>query len=66
LVLADGIEAVDEPLVLQALADYEQKNVDFVDAYLAAYAESKSVSVVTQNAKDFAKLGTQSRKPADA
>ena len=50
-----GIETEAKMVVIEALTRFGQKNnVDFVDAYLAAYAKAKKPAhVVTFNTKDF-------------
>lgn len=50
-----GIETEAKMVVIEALTRFGQKNnVDFVDAYLAAYAKAKKPAhVVAFNTKDF-------------
>jgi len=66
LILADGIEADHEQVLLTALDYYDQHHIDFEDAYLAAYAETHSHrGILTFNSKDFAHTSVESYEPAD-
>lgn len=63
---ADGIEAEERDVLLQALRDYEEKNVDFADAYLARHAERLGPPrVCTFDLKHFSRLGVQTLPPGE-
>lgn len=63
---ADGVEAEERDVLLQALLDYEEKNVDFVDAYLARHAERLGPSrVCTFDLKHFLRLGVETVAPGE-
>ncbi|WP_240319230.1 PIN domain-containing protein [Deinococcus wulumuqiensis] len=51
-----GVEAVEGEVVRSALSLYAEKNVDFADAYLAALAQEKGLSVGSFD-RDLGKLG---------
>ncbi|MGO0058822.1 PIN domain-containing protein [Brevibacillus fluminis] len=66
LVEFEGIESPDKRSMTLALQLYEQHNVDYADAYLAAKAEIMGdIQVVTFNTKDFNKLGVNNCKPEE-
>jgi len=52
---ADGIYTENSTLLVQALQDMAEKNVDFADAYLAALARAQKESVCSFE-NDFEKL----------
>lgn len=52
---ADGIYAENPALLIQALQDMAEKNVDFADAYLAALARAREESICFFD-NDFEKL----------
>jgi predicted nucleic-acid-binding protein len=57
LIEADGIYLQELDIVRNALYLYEEKNVDYIDAYLAAYAISnKPDAVYSFDKKHFGKL----------
>ncbi len=54
---AEGIECLDRDIVKSALISYRDRNVDFIDAYLAVYASSKGPSTIyTLDRKHFSRL----------
>lgn len=54
---ARGLEVVDKETVRLALEDYYAKNVDYIDAYLAAYASHNGPqTVITLDKKHFGRL----------
>jgi predicted nucleic acid-binding protein len=55
---ADGIFAENLTLLIQALQDMAEKNVDFVDAYLAALARAQEESICSFD-NDFEKLNVR-------
>ena len=57
-VSADGIRVEGDEAVSEALALMSEKNVDFVDAYLAAVAAKRREPIATFDA-DFKRLGAQ-------
>ncbi|AEG16385.1 PilT protein domain protein [Desulfofundulus kuznetsovii DSM 6115] len=59
---ADGIQVDNSDLVVQALQDMAKKNIDFVDAYLAALAKQHEESVCSFDS-DFEKLNVSLVKP---
>jgi predicted nucleic-acid-binding protein len=60
-----GIEVSDPDLVLQAIADYTDKKVDFIDAYNGAWLLAQGMSVaLTFDQKHFSRLdGVTARIP---
>jgi predicted nucleic-acid-binding protein len=60
-----GIEVTDGDLVLQAVADYADKNVDFIDAYNGAWLLAQGMSVaLTFDQLHFSRLdGVTARVP---
>ncbi|GIK56202.1 MAG: PIN domain-containing protein [Chloroflexi bacterium] len=54
--LQDGIETADKPTVLHALTLFETKNVDFVDALLAARMMNKGMATVFSFDRHFDRL----------
>lgn len=61
-----GIETAEKASVERGLTAYEQKNVDFEDAYLAAVAHSSSVTaVLTFDHKHFKRLEGEIYTPKD-
>jgi len=66
LILADGIEADQEQVVIKALEYYSHNQIDFEDAFLAAYTETHSHrGILTFNVKDFAHTRVESYSPVD-
>lgn len=53
---ADGIEADERELVIQAVELARDRNVDFVDAYLAVQAAKRGETVCTFEVTDFKRL----------
>ncbi|MCR4418622.1 MAG: PIN domain-containing protein [Clostridia bacterium] len=54
---ASGVEAEERQVVLAALEDYVEQNVDFIDAYLARHAVARGVPLVcTFDRKHFSRL----------
>lgn len=64
LLAAEGVSVEDEPLVYRALRDMAQKNVAFVDAFLAAHATAAGQPVCTFDA-DFDRLAVEALRPRD-
>ncbi len=55
---ADGISAPDKELARNALQAYQDKNVDYIDAYLAQCALQKGPGTVySMDRKHFSRLG---------
>jgi predicted nucleic-acid-binding protein len=55
---ADGISTPDKEVARDALQTYKDKNVDYIDAYLARYALQKGPGTVyTMDRKHFSRLG---------
>lgn len=64
IINAKGMDAEEKSLVLEALRDYDQQRVDYIDAYIAAKARSSSHPyVVTWNYKHFSRLRVKHNKP---
>lgn len=55
---ADGIYAENAALLIESLQEMAEKNVDFIDAYLAALARAHEESICTFD-QDFAKLNAK-------
>jgi len=58
LIMADGFAADDRDLLVGALYSMADKNVDFVDAFLAALARSREDAVASFD-DDFKRLGVR-------
>lgn len=57
LVEAKGVVAPDKEIIVGALQDYKEKNVDFIDSYLVQYANKKGpLTVYTLDKKHFSRL----------
>ncbi len=64
IINAKGMDMEEKSLVLEALRDYDQQHVDYIDAYIAAKARSSSHPyVVTWNHKHFSRLRVKHDKP---
>lgn len=60
-----GLHVQDPDLLLQAASDYADHNVDFADAYNAAWARRNACTTVhTFDKKHFARLGVPLNVPA--
>ncbi|MBC7347699.1 MAG: PIN domain-containing protein [Clostridia bacterium] len=54
---AEGVEPEERSVVLAALEDYAEQNVDFIDAYLARHALARGLPrVFTFDRKHFSRL----------
>lgn len=63
-VRASGVEAEEGDAVLEALSHYRDKNVDFVDAFLAAHARSAGPArICTFDVKHFHRLDVEVVSP---
>lgn len=62
LLLTPGIEVDERDIVISALRKFHEKNVDFMDAYLAARSSATGVPVVSFD-KDFNNLDCQVYNP---
>ena len=57
LVEAKGVVVPDKEIIVRALQDYKEKNVDFIDSYLVQYANKKGpLTVYTLDKKHFSRL----------
>ena len=57
LVEAKGVVVPDKEIIVGALQDYKEKNVDFIDSYLVQYANKKGpLTVYTLDKKHFSRL----------
>jgi len=62
----DGVELEEKDIIMDALRDYNARNVDFVDAYLAAKTRQHHPDrVLTWNVKDFKKLNVDYDDPGN-
>jgi predicted nucleic-acid-binding protein len=62
LVEAKGVVAPDKEIIVGALQDYKEKNVDFIDSYLVQYANKKGpLTVYTLDKKHFSRLNSDIR-----
>lgn len=61
---AEGIEVSERDVLLETLVDYRDKNVDFVDAYLAAHARANGPRKVFTFDQHFERLGIEVAVPA--
>ena len=62
--MAEGVECEQRGLLVDALASMAEKNVDFVDAYLARRAASDDGAVASFD-RDFARLPARHLHPDD-
>lgn len=58
-VRADGVAVEERDLIIEAIEDYSNLNVDFIDAYIAAKASLTKWPVVTFDRAHFKKLGVE-------
>lgn len=66
MIQAKGIKTEEKESVLKALKDYEEQNVDFIDALLAAHVGKTAVkAVVTWNRKHFKRLDIEFYTPEE-
>lgn len=54
-----GVETEEKELVQQALRDYAEKNVEFIDSFIAAYAKANPSEGVDTWEKYLERLGVQ-------
>ncbi len=61
----NGIEAEESEVVMLALEDFANLNVDFIDAYLSRKSKQSGANpIITCNKKDFDKLNAKHISPA--
>jgi predicted nucleic acid-binding protein len=53
---SDGLEVMDQDLLIQALDFYQEKNIDFADAVLAGVALSRNLNLVYSFDKHLARI----------
>ena len=53
---SDGLEVMDLDILTQALSLYEEKNIDFADAFLAASALSRGPNVICSFDRHFDRI----------
>jgi len=58
-----GVETEEKSVVQQALRDYAEKNVDFIDAYIAAHAKLNPPEDVVTWDRHFKRLGIHHDRP---
>ena len=63
LVSLPGIKMINKRLILEALTDYVNEKVDFIDAYNAHYMKHRKISSIYSYDKDFDKLGVHRIEP---
>ena len=57
MIESDGLFVEDKDVVKRALHDYAEKNVDYIDAYIAAHASIKGPpAIYTLDKKHFSRL----------
>lgn len=57
MIESDGLLVEDKEVVRKAFKDYAEKNVDYIDAYLSAYASIKGPQAIyTLDKKHFSRL----------
>ncbi len=57
LVEAKGVVVPDKEIIIGAIQDYKEKNVDFIDAYLVQYANKQGpLTIYTLDKKHFTRL----------
>lgn len=56
LISANGIEVADRDMAVRAIELASDRNVDFIDAYLAVYAAQAGETVCTFDESDFKRL----------
>lgn len=61
LLALGSVEVVDGPLLLRALAIYENDRLDFAEAYLVACAETTNVRRVASFDRSIERVGTVQR-----
>lgn len=55
ILLFDELEIIEKNILLQSISFYEKKNIDFIDAFIAAYAYKNKIAVCSFD-KDFDKV----------
>lgn len=60
-----GVETEEKLIVQKALRDYAAKNVDFIDAYIAAHAKANPPEDVVTWDKHFKKLDIHHDRPGN-
>ncbi len=55
ILLFEGLEILEKNILLQSISFYEKKNIDFIDAFIAAYAYKNKIDVCSFD-KDFDKV----------
>lgn len=55
LLLFEGLEIMEKDILLQSISFYEKKNIDFIDAFIAAYGYKDNINVCSFD-KDFDKI----------
>ncbi len=62
----DGVFINEENVINDALNEFMNNNVDYIDAYLSCLAKSKSnTPIVTWNLKHFKKMPSENYKPEE-
>lgn len=65
LIMSKGIGCIEETIIQRALTIFSEKNVDFEDAYLAAYTVyNESVQLITYD-QDFQKIDIEYYSPME-
>jgi uncharacterized protein len=58
-----GLKLVNKSLILEALEDYEQHHVDYIDAYNAAFMKSHGIKALYSYDKDYDRMGITRLEP---
>ncbi len=58
-----GLKVSNRTLLIEALSNYAAKNVDFIDAYNAAFMRHHSINTIFSYDRDFDRLGVDRREP---
>jgi predicted nucleic-acid-binding protein len=58
-----GLKITNKKLILDSIADYISKKVDFIDSYNANYMKHQRISTIYSYDKDFDKLGVERIEP---
>lgn len=62
-VRVEDVQTEEEDVLLQALVDYRDRGVDFVDAYLAAHARAAGNPTMLTFDRDFDRLNVEKWVP---
>ena len=63
LVNLRGLKLMNKSLILEALEDYERHNIDYIDAYNAAFMKFHGISALYTYDRDYDKMGVRRLEP---